>query len=89
VFYLKNSMPQYLNDTVFSQDLAFRFNRVAADRKIELGVKESSNIVPFIALKVVEFPQINVLWMGTIIMIIGFIMSMVWRMKQARLSKVR
>ncbi|MBS1603314.1 MAG: cytochrome c biogenesis protein CcsA [Bacteroidetes bacterium] len=87
VFYLKNSMPQYVNDTVFSQDLAFRFNRVAADRKIELGVKESSNMVPFIALKVVEFPQINVLWIGTIIMVIGFIMSLVWRRRQARLSK--
>jgi cytochrome c-type biogenesis protein CcmF len=44
-------------------------------------------MVPFIALKVVEFPQINVLWIGTIIMITGFIMSLVWRRRQTKLSK--
>ncbi|HEY6899180.1 MAG TPA: cytochrome c assembly protein, partial [Puia sp.] len=34
VFYLKDNMPQYLNDTVFTQDLAIRFNKVAENRKI-------------------------------------------------------
>ena len=88
VFYLKDNAPQFINDTVFTQDLAIRFNRVAEDRKIELGLKESQNMVPFIALKVLEFPQINILWIGTIIMIIGFVMSIVWRRKQGRLAKV-
>ncbi|HEY6899181.1 MAG TPA: hypothetical protein VI233_01000 [Puia sp.] len=52
-----------------------------------MGLKESANMVPFIALKVLEFPQINLLWIGTIIMIIGFVMSLMWRRKQARLGK--
>jgi len=88
VFYLKDNMPRFINDTVFTQDLAIRFNRVAEDRKIELGLKESANMVPFIALKVLEFPQINILWIGTIIMITGFVMSIVWRRRQGRLAKV-
>jgi cytochrome c-type biogenesis protein CcmF len=88
VFYLKDNAPRFINDTIFTQDLAIRFNRVAEDRKIELGLKESANMVPFIALKVLEFPQINILWIGTIIMITGFVMSIVWRRKQTRLSKV-
>jgi len=88
VFYLKDNAPRYINDTVFTQDLAIRFNRVADGRKIELGLKESANMVPFIALKVLEFPQINILWIGTIIMIIGFVMSIVWRRRQSRLAKV-
>ncbi len=88
VFYLKDNAPQFINDTIFTQDLAIRFNRVAEDRKIELGLKESANMVPFIALKVLEFPQINILWLGTIIMIIGFVMSIVWRRRQSRLAKV-
>jgi cytochrome c-type biogenesis protein CcmF len=86
-FYLKDNVPVYLNDTVFAQDLAFRFNRVVEGRKIELGIKESTSMLPFVALKVLEFPQINILWIGTILMIIGFIMSIVWRRQQAAAAK--
>ncbi len=88
-FYLKDNAPVFLNDTVFAQNLAFRFNKVADGRKVELGVKESSAMIPFVALKVLEFPQINILWIGTILMIIGFIMSIVWRRQQVELRVVR
>jgi cytochrome c-type biogenesis protein CcmF len=57
-------------------------------KKIELGIKESEQMVPFIALKVVEFPQINLLWIGAIIMISGFVISILWRRRQSGLSKV-
>ncbi len=46
-------------------------------------------MVPFVALKVLEFPQISMLWIGTIIMIIGFVMSIVWRRRQAALTVSR
>jgi cytochrome c-type biogenesis protein CcmF len=85
--YLKDNVPHYLNDTVFAQDLALRFNMVMKDRKIDLGIKESSDMVPFIALKVLEFPQIGLLWLGTLIMITGFVISILWRRRQARLQK--
>jgi len=84
VYYVKDNQAQYIHDTVFAQNLALRFNGLAAGRKIDLGIKESAAMIPFVALKVYEFPQINILWIGTIIMIIGFIMSMVWRRRQAR-----
>lgn len=82
VFYVKDNQANFVIDTVFAQNLAIRFNRVLADKKIELGVKESSGMIPFIAMKTLEFPQINILWIGTIIMIIGFIMSIIWRRQQ-------
>jgi len=88
VLYVKDNIPRYLNDTVFAQNLAVRFNKIVDAKKIELGIKESSEMVPFVALKVLEFPQINILWIGTIIMIIGFVMSILWRRRQASLSKV-
>jgi cytochrome c-type biogenesis protein CcmF len=88
LLYVKNNIPHFLNDTVFAQDLALRFDKVVEGKKIELGIKESEQMVPFIALKVVEFPQINLLWIGAIIMITGFIMSILWRRRQAGLSKV-
>src|SRR6202022_993391 len=79
VFYLKNNQANFITDTVFAQNLAIRFTRVLGAEKVELGVKESTSMIPFVALKVLEFPQINILWIGTIVMIIGFIMSIVWR----------
>jgi cytochrome c-type biogenesis protein CcmF len=86
--YMKDGVGHFANDTVFAQDLALRFDRVEG-RKIELGIKESSQMVPFVALKVLEFPQISILWIGTIIMIIGFVISILWRRRQAALTVSR
>ena len=86
--YMKDGEGHFANDTVFAQNLALRFDKVEG-RKIELGIKESQQMVPFVALKVLEFPQISVLWIGTIIMIIGFVISIVWRRRQAALTVSR
>jgi cytochrome c-type biogenesis protein CcmF len=86
--YVKDGAWHFANDTVFAQNLALQFDKVEG-RKIELGIKESQQMVPFVALKVLEFPQIGVLWIGTIIMIIGFVISIVWRRRQAELTVSR
>jgi cytochrome c-type biogenesis protein CcmF len=86
--YEKDGEWHFANDTVFAQNLALQFDKVEG-RKIELGIKESAGMVPFVALKVLEFPQIGVLWIGTIIMITGFIVSIVWRRRQAALTVSR
>ena len=44
-------------------------------------------MVPYVALKVYEFPYINVLWLGTFVMITGFGMSMVRRIKLLKALK--
>ena len=87
-FYVKDNAPHYLNDTVFAQDLALRFNTITPDQKFDVGIKESTDMVPFIALKVLEFPQIALVWLGTIVMVIGFVISILWRRRQVRLAKV-
>jgi cytochrome c-type biogenesis protein CcmF len=84
VFYYKDNEARLLNDTVFAENLAFRFGRIVAGGKIELGVKESAAMIPFVALKVLEFPQIGVLWIGAIVMIIGFIMSIMASLRRQR-----
>ena len=40
----------------------------------------------YVTLKALKFPFINLLWLGTIIMIIGIIMSMVVRVQKNRAS---
>lgn len=80
VFYLKDNRLNFIADTVFAQNLAVILNGVVGN-KLQIGIKESPSLVPFVSLKVYEFPQINILWIGTLIMIIGFIMSIVRRAK--------
>jgi cytochrome c-type biogenesis protein CcmF len=80
-FYVKNNQAQYILDTLYSQGLAISLTRVVDNQHVEIGVKESSKLVPFIALKVLKFPWINLLWLGTILMVIGFVMSMVRRIQ--------
>ncbi len=82
---VKNGMMVQKPDTVFAQNLIVNFNKIGEDnKKIEIGVKESSSILPYVSLKVYLFPYINVLWLGIIVMMIGFVMSIVRRVKMMR-----
>jgi len=81
VFYVKNNVVQYHMDTVFAEGLAIGLSQVIDNKHLGIIVKESSQLSPFIALKVLQFPFINLVWLGTIIMITGFSMSMVRRTK--------
>jgi cytochrome c-type biogenesis protein CcmF len=84
VLYVKENRPEYIVDTLFSQGLAIGLSRVAENKHLEISIKESSRLAPFLALKVLQFPFINLVWLGTIIMIIGFVVSMVRRIKLMR-----
>ncbi|MCS3797561.1 cytochrome c biogenesis protein CcsA [Niastella sp. OAS944] len=81
VFYVRNNSAQLIPDTLYSEGLAINLTRVADDKHLEISVKESSRLAPFLALKVLQFPFINLVWLGTILMIVGFVMSIVRRVK--------
>jgi cytochrome c-type biogenesis protein CcmF len=68
-------------DTLFAQNLAVKLGSVMNNKKIELLTKESTDMVPFVSLKVYMFPQINLVWIGVIIMMTGFVMSIISRRK--------
>lgn len=70
-------------DTVLSQNLSLKVNSITP-AGIDLGVKESDSLLQYVTLKAYIFPMINILWMGVIIMVIGFLMAM-WR--RFRLNK--
>ncbi|MBV9987489.1 MAG: cytochrome c assembly protein, partial [Chitinophagaceae bacterium] len=76
---------RYLTDTVAAQSLVLRFNKVLDQNtgKLELGVKESAAITDLITLKVYEFPMINILWLGVVLMVVGFVMSIIQRVKRS------
>jgi cytochrome c-type biogenesis protein CcmF len=79
-YFVKDSQPSVKLDTVVTQNLILNINRVSGD-KIELGLKESNSVLRYITMKAFKFPYINVLWLGTIIMFFGFLISMYRRFR--------
>ncbi len=78
---VQNDQLVHMPDTLIAKGMAVSLNRFMDGRKVEVGVKESSRLTPFVTLKVLQFPMINLVWLGTLIMIAGFIISMLRRIK--------
>ena len=80
---LKDNTLRDIPDTVIAQNLIIRFSKpVDMDKGIiELGIKEDKSIQDIITLKVYQFPFINVLWIGIVIMVIGLILSIIQRVR--------
>ena len=80
---LVGGTPKMIPDTLIPQSLIIRFNKLidATNNKFEIGIKESKQSAELVTLKVYEFPMINILWIGVIVMVIGFLMSMKQRMR--------
>jgi cytochrome c-type biogenesis protein CcmF len=82
LLFVKDNQIHRVPDTLFAQNLAVELGSVMNNRKIELRVKESSDLVPFVSLKVYTFPEINLVWIGIITMVSGIAISMFYRRKQ-------
>ena len=89
LLYVKDNMIFREADTLFAQSLAVELGSVMSNKKIQLLIKESSDLVPFVSLKVYMFPQINLVWIGVIIMMTGFVMSIRNRRKNLALKPVK
>ncbi len=79
-FFVKDGQPTFKTDTVMQQNLILGLQR-AENGTVQLAIKESSSMMRYITLKAYKFPWINLLWLGTVIMVIGFMISMYFRMK--------
>jgi len=79
-----------LPDTVIAQSLIVRFEKVSDETmdKLQIGIKETSNLNDLMTLKVYKFPFIAMVWLGVIVMVTGLIMSVVQRVKRNNLSAV-
>ena len=75
-------------DTATAENLIVQLQKVSGNRG-ELGIKESDALMKYVTLKVYKFPFIRVLWLGTVVMVIGFLMSMVRRIQTNRLKAVK
>jgi cytochrome c-type biogenesis protein CcmF len=79
-YFVKDNTGTFKTDTVVAQNLVLKLEKTGKDN-LHLGVKESDTVMRYITLKAYRFPFINVLWLGTIVMVIGFMVSMARRIK--------
>jgi cytochrome c-type biogenesis protein CcmF len=84
VYFIRNNTYQYsVADTAHALSLYVRIGKILPkENKIELEVKQAATFDDYIVLKAYIFPFINVLWIGVLIMIAGFVMSIVQRVKR-------
>ena len=66
--------------------LRFRFTKIIPDQaKMELQIYEKpQQAKDWVVFKAIEFPYINLYWAGTIVMVIGFIISIFRRQKEVK-----
>lgn len=67
-------------DTVAAENLIIQLQRVTAG-SAELGIKESNTVMQYLTLKAYSFPFINLVWLGTLIMVSGFLIAMFRRIQ--------
>jgi cytochrome c-type biogenesis protein CcmF len=67
-------------DTIMEQTLVLNLEK-RGKSDVYLGVKETGTVMRYITLKAFRFPWINLLWLGTVIMVVGFMISMYYRLK--------
>ncbi len=86
VYMVKNKSAFDFARKVDDIGLKIRFTKIIPDkRKVEISVyQQPENKKPWIVMRALDFPCINLLWCGTLIMIIGFLLSLFRRNKELK-----
>src|SRR5215203_1209373 len=75
-------------DTVMSESLVLQLQKTK-DNQAQLGIKESNAILKYVTLKAYKFPFINLVWLGTILIVIGFFISAAHRRQRKSMKIAR
>lgn len=83
IYLIRNNQEIIIEDEVKDLGLHFRFVKIrTTENKIELQIAEQEPLKDYIIMKAIVFPYINVLWLGTVVMIFGFGVSVVNRYRK-------
>lgn len=79
-YYIKNNAPNSVVDSVAGQGLYFRIEGVADAEHLNFSILDKQyKVSDYISIKVLEFPMINLMWLGMTIMSLGLMISMFHR----------
>ena len=68
-----------VDDTVFAQNFYARFIGIDENKKMRIGIKESTTLIDYVTVKAYVFPLINLVWISLVIMAAGITLSMLQR----------
>lgn len=82
LFIVRNNQVIRVSDTLVPFNLITRVDRIIPEENsFELSYKLPDSMREFITMKAILFPYINVLWLGTLIMVVGFGISLLKRIR--------
>ncbi len=89
VYIIKNNIPFDLPKTIDDLGLKFKFSKIDPQAgKIEIiYYKKKAALRDYVIMKAIVFPYINLLWGGTIVMVIGFLLAIIRRVQDTKLAK--
>lgn len=82
IYYIRDNYQYMIDDTV--RDMSIEAKIVKIDPKeniVEIGIKQANPNDDYVVMKAIVFPFINVLWIGVIVMVLGFGISLVNRVR--------
>jgi cytochrome c-type biogenesis protein CcmF len=78
IYYIHNMAEGQVDDTVTTMDVYAKLSKIIPQQDAaEIMIRQTDPKDDFIVLKALVFPFINVLWLGVVIMVLGFFISMV------------
>lgn len=85
VYLIRDNQAGLIAADIPEEKISIRINNFKPDSdEIEIGIKSSRPFKKYIALKAMIFPLINLVWLGSILMFVGFIISLFDRRKQVK-----
>jgi len=84
-YIIDNDMKEHRDTTLEAQRMKFRFEDVELESKkiiLKAWTKKDEDEKPFIVQKAIVFPLINILWIGSILMVIGSFIAVWQRVKR-------
>jgi cytochrome c-type biogenesis protein CcmF len=81
VYYIRNNTEHYIEDTLPERNMYIRLGKIIPEENAaEIMLRQSGDDNEYIVMKAILFPYINLLWLGIIVMVFGFFVSMWNRM---------
>jgi cytochrome c-type biogenesis protein CcmF len=82
VYVIRGQQEELIEDTLVADNLYTRLTKIVpAENAAVIAFKQPSAMNDYVIMKAILFPYINVLWLGTVVMILGFLLSLYKRIK--------
>ena len=91
IFVVRNGNIHHVKDEAEEAGLRFVFENVKPEKdQLELAIWKKDDEVPdYVIMKAIVFPWINLLWAGSVLMVVGFAIATLQRRRELKIRKAR